>query len=396
MRPSTLTDLFSSSLAIHAGRMAVSDDRGKLTYAELDAASNRVARALVARGVQPGDHVGILLDRGVPVVAAMLGVIKAGAAYLSVDTAYPSARRDLMLTHGGVRVVISDEARSAELGGQAVVVWERDCAGGAADPVAQPSWPAGPACILYTSGSTGEPKGIVLDHRSLVGLALNERLPRLGPDDRVGQISSISFDGITLEVWAALAAGAGIVVLPNIVATLAADLRRTLRRQGVTMMLVPATVLNHVAAVDRDAFSPLRQLCSGGDVLQPATCRAFLSGAFQGAMYNLYGPTEITTAATRHRVVPEDGGAASVPLGTPLEGYEVHLLDAEMRAVPAGSAGEIHVGGIGLATGYLGRPDLTAARFRPDPLGPPGGRLYATGDMGRATADGELEYLGRF
>src|SRR5256885_829125 len=117
MRPSTLIDLFSSSLAAHPERMAVSDDRGKLTYAELDAASNRVARALVDRGVRSGDHVGILLDRGAPVVVTMLGVIKAGAAYLSVDTAYPAGRRDLMLAHGGVRVVVSDEARSAEVGG---------------------------------------------------------------------------------------------------------------------------------------------------------------------------------------------------------------------------------------------------------------------------------------
>src|SRR2546430_12805813 len=145
--------------------MAVSDDAGKLTYAEVDAASNRVARALVARGVRPGDHVGILLERGAPVVAAMLGVVKAGAAYLSVDTAYPEGRRDLMLGHAGVRVVVSDEAHSGEVGGgRSVVVWERDCVGGGqaeAAPVARPAWPASPACILFTSGSTGEPKGIV-------------------------------------------------------------------------------------------------------------------------------------------------------------------------------------------------------------------------------------------
>jgi amino acid adenylation domain-containing protein len=398
MRPSTLTYLFRSSLAAHAGHEAVRDDRGALTYAELDAASNGVARALIERGVGLAESVGIFMDRGIPLVATMLGIVKAGATYLAIDTGYPGGRRDLMIKGGRVRLVVSDSRHEDQLGGAQVVVWERDCAvpDGRSEAIERPVWPMSPACVLYTSGSTGEPKGIVLEHRSLVALATNERLPRLTPDDRVGQISSPSFDGITLEVWAALAAGAGIVVLPDIVSTLAADLRRTLRKQGVTAMLVPATVLNHVVSVDRDAFSPLRHLCSGGDVLQPATCRALLGGPFQGAMYNLYGPTEITTAATIHRVGREDGSAASVPLGSALKGYEVHVLEANLRPVPSGEGGEIHIGGAGLATGYLRRPDLTAARFLPDPFGAAGGRLYATGDLGRSTPDGELEYLGRF
>jgi amino acid adenylation domain-containing protein len=325
----------------------------------------------------------------------MLAVVKAGAAYLSIDADYPAARRELMARDGDVRFLVTHDGwgdRAFE--GVEAVEWAFDAADDA-PPVDVRVEPEDTACVLYTSGSTGEPKGIVFEHRNIAALAVNPSLPKLGADDKVGQISSISFDGITLEVWAALAAGAEVVVLPRMSSLLPVDLKRELKRRKVSMMLVPATVLNELCRVDRDTFAALRHLCSGGDVILPATCRALLGGKFSGDLYNLYGPSEITTAATAHRIVELPDDAAAVPIGTAIDGYETYVVDADRHPVPRGEQGELLIGGVGVARGYLGPARLTAERFVPNPFGAPGTRVYTTGDRVRENADGELEFLGR-
>lgn len=394
----TLPELFSASVAEHADRPAVSDPDRTFTYRELDDRSTRLAGRLLSGGLRPGENVGICLDRGVGVVVAMLGVIKAGGAYLSIDAGYPASRRELMVRDGGVRLIVTADGSAADFPeGVQQLGWDADTDADADEaPAPHPVAASSAACVLYTSGSTGTPKGIVFEHRNLVALAGNPDLPSLGPQDKVGQISSISFDGITLEVWGGLAAGAEVVVLPRIGSLLPVDLRQELKRRRVTMMLVPATVLNEVCRVDRDAFSPLRYLCSGGDVILPATCRAMLGGAFRGELYNLYGPSEITTAATAYRIEKVADDAANIPIGTAIEGYETYVVDESMRPVPQGEIGQLLVGGIGVARGYLGDPELTAERFLTNPFGAPDSRLYVTGDRVRENAHGQLEYLGRF
>jgi amino acid adenylation domain-containing protein len=396
--PASLVELFARTARTYPDAPAVSDDDRRLTYTELDAHSNALARRLTEHGVGPEDRVGLYLRRGVDVVVAILGILKAGAAYLPVDTRYPSARRDHMLVDGDVRVVVTEPGwrdRLAHLD-RTTVEWRTGPAReSTVDPPVVSLGAASAACVLYTSGSTGRPKGIVLEHRQLAAFAFNEALPALTPADRTAQSASISFDTISFEVWRSLAGGAEIVVLPAIPDLLATDLQRELRRRSITAMLAPAIAINHVVRYDRSAFAALRVLCSGGDVLLPSTCRDLLSGDFHGRLFNLYGPTEATTACTGYEVTRVPPDPTSIPIGGPLDGCRLYVLGPDLRPVPTGDPGELYVGGAGVGRGYLGQPGRTAERFLADPHAADGSRMYATGDVVRDVGGGVLEYVGR-
>jgi amino acid adenylation domain-containing protein len=394
--PGTLTELFSRSVRMFAKRPAVSDDRRSFTYEELDAASGRLARRLQMLGVGDEDRVGIYMSRSVDVIVAVLGVLKAGAGYVAVDTRYPDARRDHMLRASGAKTVLVQSSwaeRIHHLGLSAVVV------DGDSEPADESAAvdvsPSNAASILFTSGSSGEPKGILLEHRNIVAFALNPSLPPLTPDDRMGQVSSLSFDAFHFEMWTTLARGGEIVVLPPVPELLATDIRRQLKRRRITVMLVPTMVLNHVVREDRDAFSSLRILCVGGDVLLPSAARELLTGEFTGRLYNLYGPAEITTACSGHQVSLADTEHDSVPVGRPLDGFTIYVMGPDGRPAGPDVVGEIYVGGPGVARGYLGPTALTEERFvgNPIPGGPP--RLYRTGDLAQQGSDGTLEFVGR-
>jgi amino acid adenylation domain-containing protein len=391
----TLTGIFARSVDLFSDLPAVSDDDRSLTYRELDQASTAMAGWLAALGVGLEDRVGVYMDRQVNVVVAILGILKAGAAYLAVDPRYPDSRRDHMLTAGDVKVVVVQPDWAGRL---SHVDCEVVTFGGSADSGPAPALAIGrehAASILFTSGSTGEAKGIVLEHGNIASFAENRSLPSLRPGDRVGQISSLSFDAFHFELWAALAAGAEVVVLPPVPKLLAADFRRELTRRRISAMLVPTMVFNHVVREDRDAFAALRVLHVGGDVLVPQAAGALLGGDFRGALFNLYGPAEATTACTAHRVTLADTEGGSVPIGRPLDGVTIQLRTPDGELVGADGVGELHIGGPGVARGYLNRPDLTGERFvaGPDPAGPP--RFYRTGDLARRRPDGVLEFLGR-
>ncbi|OLR92020.1 hypothetical protein BJP25_23890 [Actinokineospora bangkokensis] len=302
-----------------------------------------------------------------------------------------------MISASGADVVVSDTAHAAAVSalGKQVLVLD-DVAPGPGGTAAGDEVSGGDAAaVLFTSGSSGTPKAIVLEHHSVVHFARNPALPALGPTDRVGHVSSVSFDAFHFEVWAAFAGGARITVLPAMPDLLNSDIQRELRRHRITAMLVPTMAVNHVVREDRDAFAPLRVLHTGGDVLSPAASRELLAGGFDGEFYNLYGPTEATTAVTAHRVAELAADADTVPIGVPLRGATVHVLGPDLAEVAPGEPGELHVGGPGVARGYLGRPELTAAAFLPDPFAGDGSRMYATGDQVRMRPDGVLEYLGR-
>ncbi|MFJ9559187.1 non-ribosomal peptide synthetase [Streptomyces fuscichromogenes] len=395
MTAETLTQLFDDTVARYPERVAVRDERTALTYRELASRSADLARRIRGLGVGRGDLVGVYLQRSADVFVVLLAVLRAGAAYVAIDSRYPDARRDLMLRLSGVEVVITEPAWADRLDGAAVRVLPAPLSDvpPTADPLPSPR-PDDAASVLFTSGSTGTPKGIVLEHRNVVAFARNPALPRLTERDRIGQVSSLSFDLFHWEMWNSFAAGAEVTVLPLVPDLLAAGFDTEVRRLGITAMLVPTMVAGHVTDEQPDAFAALRLLHVAGDVIAPAVCRAILEAGFDGGLYNLYGPAECTTACVAHRITLEDTRRQAVPIGRPLDRVVVEVRDPEGAPVPPGSPGELFVGGPQVARGYLGRPDLTAERFS-EPGGPEGARFYRTGDLVRVGDDGVIDFLGR-
>lgn len=392
----TLVDLFDATVERFAERTAVSHGEHALTYAELDSLSDALSLQLSDLGVQRGDHVAFYLDRGPHVFVSMLAVLKAGAAYVPVDTRYPAERRDMMISAAQTKVVISEPKLSGDLKDSGAAVHEIDQDSLSCAPRGRERLDGDDsAAVLFTSGSSGKPKATVLNHGNLVHFATNPSLPELKPEDRVGHVSSLSFDAFNFESWCAFAASAQVVIMPTIPDLLAGDLQRILRRLRVTAMLVPTMAVNHIVREDRDAFAPLRILHTGGDVLSPSAARELLAGKFTGVFSNLYGPTEATTACTLGRISMQDEDNKTVPIGSPLEGTEIYVLDHNLDEVSVGEVGECHIGGLGVAAGYFDDPVQTAEKFLPDPFVDDGARMYATGDLVRRRDDGQLEFIGR-
>ncbi|WP_196452921.1 non-ribosomal peptide synthetase [Planomonospora sp. ID82291] len=391
--PATIHDLLARTVGAHPDLSAVSDQETRLSYAELADRVDAVAHELVRLGVRAEDRIGVYVPRGVGAVVTVLGVLRAGAAYVPIDVGYPKRRRERMVQAGRLRLLLADPDTARRAAGSPVEVAELDWRVLAPAPApAVHVDPRSAACVLFTSGSTGRPKGVVLEHRHMVAFAEDAVLPAVGPGDRMAQASNLSFDTFTFELLRSMAGGAELVVMPAFADLLGADLRRQLRRYRITVMLAPAIALNHVARHDREAFASLRVLCSGGDVLLADTCRELREGGFDGDLLNLYGPTEATVACTAQRVrnPPED--CTRVPIGHPTASARLYVLDD--RLAPA-SSGELYVGGAAVGRGYLDQPGHTAQRFIADPFAADGSRMYATGDRVRTGPDGALEYLGR-
>ncbi|HEV2150425.1 MAG TPA: non-ribosomal peptide synthetase, partial [Longimicrobiaceae bacterium] len=363
---------------------------------------------LRGRGVGPEVVVGICLERSVDAVAAILAVLKAGGAYLPLDPAYPAERLALMLEDSGAAVLVTRRRLAAELDGGAreVVRVDADRAAIDAEPEDDPEVPAeaaGAAYVIYTSGSTGRPKGTVVPHGALANHTLSAaEAYGIGPDDRVLQFASLSFDASVEEIFPALARGAALVPRSERPLGAVADFLAFCREEEVTVLDLPTAYWHQVAASLReDALElpePVRLVVIGGERALPERVADWRGRVPERVrLVNTYGPTEATVVATRQDVGGGDGAhAREVPIGRPIRGVRAYVLDPRMEPVPAGVAGELYLGGAGLARGYLGRPELTAQKFVPDPFSAePGARLYATGDRARRLPGGELEFAGR-
>jgi amino acid adenylation domain-containing protein len=395
--PATIPELFARTAQTHPDLPAVRDDETVLTYRELADRVDAAAQELIRLDVTTEDRIGILMPRGVGAVVTVLAVLRAGAAYVPVDVTYPRTRRDQIVVGGRLRLLLTEPGWARRLSHLPVQTVELDwratpstCA-----PACPPVEPSDAACVLFTSGSTGQPKAVVLEHRQMMAFALDPVIPTVGPGDRMAQASSMSFDTFTFELLRSIAGGAQVVVVPSIADLIGADLTRQLRRRRITAMLAPAIALNHLARHDREAFASLRVLCSGGDVLLADSCQELRAGGFTGELYNLYGPTEVTVACTAQPVGGLPADCTRVPIGHPLASARLYVLDDALAPVPPGGTGELYAGGAGVGRGYLDQPANTARRFVADPFANDGSRMYATGDRVRAGADGALEYLGR-
>ncbi|WP_307853723.1 non-ribosomal peptide synthetase [Streptomyces tagetis] len=392
----TLPALFARQAAAHGARPALAgptlagDTRVELTYRQADEAADRLAALLTAHGARPEDRVAVALPRTVEAVVAMLAVTKAGAVYVPVDPGYPGERIAHMLTDSAP--VLTLTAPGAALDGTDCL--ELDAGFLTADgPVpGPPGWATltstSAAYVIYTSGSTGRPKGVVVSHAGLPDLAATLRHGfGAGPGSRVLQFASLSFDTSVWEIVMALTSGAALEIVPAD-RRLGAPLADFLTAHSVTHLTVPPAVL---AALPPTAVAPGSTLIVAGEACSPDLIREW---AGRTRMFNSYGPTETTVDATLWRCAA-DGLRGPAPIGRPVDGTAVYLLDGRLRLVPPGTVGELYVAGTGLARGYLGRHALTAGRFVADPYGPPGTRMYRTGDLARRNAAGELEYLGR-
>ncbi|MGY3450251.1 amino acid adenylation domain-containing protein [Bradyrhizobium sp. USDA 4353] len=391
-RDASLDQLFAAQAARRPQAVAVVDDARSVSYAELDRWSNGIAAALALRGVTPGASVGLSGERSAGLIAGMLGIIKAGACYVPLDPGYPEERLAFMAGDADVAAVVIGRGGAAPAGlpllhadeVEPVETFQSRSAGG--ETVAY---------IMFTSGSTGVPKGIAVPHRGVSRLVLGTDYIELSADDRITHLASPSFDAATFELWAALLNGAALVIIDRDTALDSDRLAASVRNHGITCFFATTALFNRLAQDVPEMFAPLRVALFGGEACDPQAVASVLANGAPQRLLHVYGPTEATTFSTWMEVDHVAPDARTVPIGGPLANGSCHVLDDRLQPVPINVPGELYVGGDGLAHGYCRRPALTADKFIPDPFARPGSRLYATGDIVRRLADGNIEYLSR-
>lgn len=400
----TVLELFSASVQRSPTSIALQDAQQTLTYAELWNFAAAFRAGLVEQGVKPGDLVGVAADRTLETVAAILGVVMAGACYVPIEIREFSASvLGQMRESSGLRAWIAD-AKARQTADPAL--WE-GCSVLAVEEMARPAGeepvmvPAvalhgeSPLYVMFTSGSTGAPKGVVVPHRAVVRLVTGQQFMQFRPEHTFLLHSPLSFDASTLEFWGSLLHGSRLVVASARSLGLD-DYTQLIREQGVTTVWLTAAMFHLAAEHTPEMFAPLRQLLFGGDVISPRhveRIRKLYPGLY---MVNGYGPTENTTFTCCYSVPLNYRADGALPIGSPIAHTTVHILDADHQAVPAGQPGELAAGGAGVALGYLGLPEATAERFLRDTFSTrAGARLYLTGDRALERPDGTIEFLGR-
>ncbi|MCU0507750.1 MAG: amino acid adenylation domain-containing protein [Anaerolineae bacterium] len=382
--------------------------RREVSYAELDREVSRLATELWRLGVAREEVVAISVDKSVEQMVGILGILKAGAAYLPIDPTYPKERVDYLLSDAGVNVLLTQSRHQERFSAAQLCHTVRldepvpAPAVAAKRPLAADPAPDNLAYVIYTSGSTGRPKGVMVAHRGVVNLVeYYARRFELGRSSRVLQFGSFSFDASVAEMFTALRAGAALVLAPREATSEPDRLKRILVDEGIDYTIIPPAML--MAVAEPSPVYPV-WLETGGEACPPDLATRWAPGRH---FFNGYGPTEASIAPTLHEVIDPAAELHNVSIGRPIPNTEVYVLDAEMRPVPPLVAGELYIGGIGVARGYLGKPDLTAERFVPNPFDDiqpdrdaagrsrRGTRLYRTGDLVRFRKDGDLEYLGR-
>jgi amino acid adenylation domain-containing protein len=395
-----LAALVEEQVARAPGAIAVEFDGEQFTYGELDRRANQLAHHLRALGVGTETPVAICVDRSAEMVVGLLAILKAGGAYVPLDPTYPAERLAFMLEDAAAPVLLTQERHAGRvpLGSTRVVRLDADWPAIAATPSSAVVRAVGGqnlAYVMYTSGSTGRPKGVCVPQRAVHRLVRGTNYAPLGPGDRVAQVSNISFDAATFEVWGALANGACLVGVGKELALSPAAFARALVDRDISAIFLTAALFAGLVREIPGMFRTVGSVLFGGDAADPDAVRlALRSGAPR--LVNAYGPTETTTFACFHEVRSVAPNATSIPIGRPIAHTTVYVLDDRLEPVPVGVAGELYVGGPGVARGYWARRALTAERFVPDPFSTErGARLYRTGDLCRWLSDGTIQFLGR-
>ncbi len=398
-----------------------------LSYGELNRHANRLAHRLLELGIRPDERVAICVERSLEMVIGLLGILKAGGAYVPLDPGYPEERLAYMLadsapvavlTQSGLKARLPSLSASLDASPAPVILLDRGGEGRAAQAMGEgreaanlaslcagyPEHNPEPAqlgltsrhlaYVIYTSGSTGQPKGVMVEHKSIIRLVINSGYAPITSNDCLAHCASPVFDASTWEIWASLLNGAKLLLIPQQILLNPTQFNEELIKGKVTALWLTVGLFNSYVEDLKEALNQLKYLLVGGDVLDPKIIKALLnSSSTPGKILNGYGHTETTTFASTHNIVAVEDDAISIPIGNPIANTQIYILDGHLQPVPIGVAGEIYIGGAGVARGYLGRAALTAERFVADPYGQ--GRLYKTGDLGRWLPDGSIEYLGR-
>ncbi|MYS43018.1 amino acid adenylation domain-containing protein [Streptomyces sp. SID5998] len=394
----TLPALFDAQVRRAPGRAAVTYGSAGIDYAELDARATGLARALVEQGVLPGDRVGVCLPRGIDQVTALLAVLKSGAAYVPLDPDYPAERLAFIAQDTSLRIAVGDAPCLEHVPALHTVPVTARASTHTELPEIQPD---AIAYIIHTSGSTGRPKGVRVSHRNVASLlAATVREFGLGPQDVWTHFHSFAFDFSVWEIWGCLLTGGRLVVVPYDVSRDPEALHRMLVAESVTVFNQTPSAFTQLVAAEAfaDGGLAVRLLIFGGEGLDPAVLLPWFDRYPESRCrpVNMYGITETTVHCTWYDLTRADALRGSCPVGRPLPGWRLYVLDGHGRLTPPGVAGEIHVGGAGVSAGYLDRPELDAERFVTGLMADaPEERLYRSGDLGRFLPDGSLEHLGR-
>jgi len=397
-REASVPELFEAEAGRRPEAVAVVFEGRSLTYRELDARANRLADRLRALGVGLETVVGIALERSLEMVVGLLGILKAGGAYLPLDPVLPRTRLRFLLEDAGVTLVLTQRRHAEKLPEQQVrfVCLDEEDLTESVEP--RQGGKAGAdnlAYVMYTSGTTGRPKGVRVTHRGVVRLVKGTNYASFGEQEVFLQFAPLSFDASTLEIWGALLNGGRVVMFPQGRASLE-EMGEAIRRYGVTTLWLTAGLFHQMVEGHLEDLTGLRQLLAGGEVLSPSHVRRAVDRLRPCRVINGYGPTENTTFTCCHPMTDGAQVSSTVSIGRPIAHTRVYVLDAHLEPVPVGVPGELYVGGDGLARDYLNHPELTAEKFVPDAFsGERGARLYRTGDITRHLADGTLEFLGR-
>ena len=391
-------ELFEEQVRDCPHALAIVQNERKLTYAELNCLANQMARYLRSLGLQPGESVALLLERSLDLVIAELAVLKCGAVYVPLDPSFPQERKAFMVADTSAKFVLCTErTQFAEKAGvQRINIDTQDLAGLATDDLKIALHSDATAYVMYTSGSTGQPKGIMIPHRGIKRLALNNGYARFDADVRMGFVANPAFDATTMEIWAPLLHGGVVVVIAQEAVLDPAQFGQALKRQAVNVLFLTAGLFNQYADALMEEFAALRYLIVGGDVLDPQVIARVLRGNRPEHLLNGYGPTEATTFAATYEIGAAAENLRRIPIGRPISNTQLYILNEASQPVPIGVTGELHIAGAGLAHGYCNRPQLTAERFVPNMFsGEPGARMYRTGDLCRWKEDGTVDFIGR-